>query len=131
MLETTEAPENGHIGIEASSPRKVAASIAQLKCIYNNARSTGNRQEELEAIMQQENYNVVAIKETWWDDSHYWSAAMNIYQPFSRDKQGRRGDRVALYVRECFDHLELDYSDNRVECLWVRTRGRPTKQISL
>ncbi|GAB0180019.1 hypothetical protein GRJ2_000467200 [Grus japonensis] len=44
--------------------KKVVGSIAQLKCIYTNARSTGNKQEELEAIVQQENYDIVAIRET-------------------------------------------------------------------
>jgi len=37
VLETTEAPENGHIEIEAFAPRKGAGSIAQLKCIYTRA----------------------------------------------------------------------------------------------
>jgi len=68
-------PENGHIGNKASSPRKGVGSIGQLKCIYTNARSMGNKQEELEAIMQQENYDIVAIMETWWVNSHNWSAA--------------------------------------------------------
>ena len=64
VLETMEAPENGHIEIRASPPKKVAGSIAQLKCIYTNARRMGNKQEALEAIVQQENYDIVAIMET-------------------------------------------------------------------
>ncbi|KAK4827657.1 hypothetical protein QYF61_020429 [Mycteria americana] len=96
VLETTEATENGHIGITASSPEKVAGSVAQLKCIYTNARSMGNKQEELEAIVQQENYGIVAIMKTWWDDSHNWSAAVDGYKLFRRDRQGRRGGGVAL-----------------------------------
>ncbi|KAK4807164.1 hypothetical protein QYF61_024284 [Mycteria americana] len=40
--------------------------MAQLKCIYTNAHSMGNKQEELEAIVQPENYDIVAIMETWW-----------------------------------------------------------------
>ena len=87
----------------------------------------GNKQEELEAIVQQENYDIVAIMETWWDDSHNWSAAMDGYKLFRRDRQGRRGGGVALYVRECFDCLELDDGDDRVECLWVRIRGKANK----
>ena len=75
---------------------------AQLKCIYSNAQSTGNKQEELEAIVGQDNYDLVAITETWWDHSHDWSAAMDGYKLFRKDRQGRRGG-VALYVRECFD----------------------------
>ncbi|KAK4831126.1 hypothetical protein QYF61_015429 [Mycteria americana] len=56
----------------------------------------GNKQEELEAIVQRENYDMVAITETWWDDSHNWSAAMDGYKLFRRDGQGRRGGGVAL-----------------------------------
>ncbi|KAK4830584.1 hypothetical protein QYF61_011819 [Mycteria americana] len=92
VLETTEAPENGHVGIRASPHKKVTGSIAQLKCLYTNARSMGNKQEELEGIVQQENYDIVAITETWWDDSHNWSAAMDGYKLFRRDRRGRRGD---------------------------------------
>ncbi|GAB0203947.1 hypothetical protein GRJ2_002860300 [Grus japonensis] len=93
----------------------------------NSYECMGNKQEELEAIMQLENYDIVAITETWWDDSHNWSAAMDGYKLFRRDRQGRRGSEVALYVRECFDCLELDNGDDRVECLWLRIRGKANK----
>jgi len=43
-------------------------ATAQLKCIYTNAHSMGNKQEELEAIIQQDSYELVAITERWWDD---------------------------------------------------------------
>ncbi|KAK4810629.1 hypothetical protein QYF61_007366 [Mycteria americana] len=99
---------------------QVAESIAQLKCIDTNARSMGNKQEELEAIVHQENYDIVAVTETWRDDLHNWSAAVDGYKPFKRDRQRRRGGGVALYVRECFDCLELDDGDERVKCLWVQ-----------
>ena len=32
-----------------------------------------------------------------------------------------------MYVRECFDYLELNDGDNRVECLWVIFRGKANK----
>ncbi|KAK4830259.1 hypothetical protein QYF61_009352 [Mycteria americana] len=115
VLEITEAPENGHVGIRVSPRKKVTGSIAQLKCIYTNARSMGNKQEELEAIMQQENYNIVAVTETGRDDSHNRSAAKDGYKVFRRDRQGRRGGGVALYVRECFDCLELNDGDDKDE----------------
>ncbi|GAB0203330.1 hypothetical protein GRJ2_002798600 [Grus japonensis] len=87
----------------------------------------GNKQEELEAIVQLENYDIVAITETQWDDSHNWSAAMDGYKLFRRDRQGRRGDGVALYVREYIDCLELDDDDERIEFFWVRIRGKANK----
>ncbi|KAK4806943.1 hypothetical protein QYF61_027310 [Mycteria americana] len=49
------------------------------------------------------------------------------YKLFRRDRRGRRGGGVALYVRECLDSLELDDGDDRVECLWVRIRGKANK----
>ncbi|KAK4817905.1 hypothetical protein QYF61_002388 [Mycteria americana] len=48
------------------SSMKETQTTAQLKCLYTNARSMGNKQEELEAIVHQENYDMVAITETWW-----------------------------------------------------------------
>ncbi|GAB0184095.1 hypothetical protein GRJ2_000874800 [Grus japonensis] len=102
-------------------------SVVQWKCIYTNACNMGNNQEELEAIVQWENYDIVAITEAWCDDSCNWTAAMDGYKLFRRDRQGRRGGVVALYVRECFECLELNDGDNRVECLWVRIRGKANK----
>lgn len=37
-------------------------------------------------------------------------------QLFRRDKQGEGGSGVALYVRECFECLELNNGDDKVEC---------------
>ena len=51
---------------------------------------------------------------------------MDGYKLFRRNRQGRRGGGVALYVRECFDCLELD-GDERAECLWIRIRGKANK----
>ena len=45
-------------------------AMAQLKCICTSAHSMGNKQEELEAIVQQAGYDLVVITDTWWDHSH-------------------------------------------------------------
>ncbi|KAK4820811.1 LOW QUALITY PROTEIN: hypothetical protein QYF61_007205 [Mycteria americana] len=102
-------------------------SIAQLKCISTNARSMGNKQEELKAIVQQDSYDLVTLTETWWDDSHDWSAAMDGYKLFRRDRQGRRGGGWLCLLGECFHCVELSDYDNKVECLWVRMRGKANK----
>ncbi|GAB0183522.1 hypothetical protein GRJ2_000817500 [Grus japonensis] len=62
-----------------------------------------------------------------WDDSHDWSAAMDGYKLFRRDRQGRRGSGVALYVRDCFNCIELNDCDDKAQCLWVRMRGKANK----
>jgi len=95
---------------------------SQLKCIYTNARIMGNRQEQLEAI-----YDLVAITETRCDDSHDWSAAMDGYKFFGRDRRGNGGCGMAFYVRDCLDCIELNDCDDMVECLWVKMRGKDNK----
>lgn len=89
---------NGHVGVRAS-PLNGAGSKTQLKCIYTNARSMGNKQKELETTVHQQNYGIVAVMETWCDDLHNWSATMDDYKLFKRDRQGRRVNGIALYVR--------------------------------
>lgn len=61
-------PPNGHVEIRASPPKNVLGSISQLRCICTAAHSPDNEQEELEAIVQQENHGLAAIMETRWDD---------------------------------------------------------------
>ena len=102
-------------------------SIAQLKCIYNNAHSMGNKQEELEAIVQQDSYDLIAITETWLDDSRDRRAAKDGYELFRKERRVKKGCGVALYVRDCFDRIELGGCDVKVECLWVKMRGKASK----
>jgi len=51
---------------------KATLLTAQLKCLYTNAHSMGNKQEELEATVLLESYDPIAITQTWWDKSHDW-----------------------------------------------------------
>ncbi|KAJ7425137.1 mitochondrial fission process protein 1 [Willisornis vidua] len=95
--------------------------------MYTNTHTMGNKQEELEAIVQQESCDVVAITETWWDDSHNWSAAMGGYKLFRKDRQGRRGRGVALYVRESLDSVQLKVTNVKAECLGTRIREKANK----
>ena len=68
----------------------------KLRCLYTSARGMGNKQEELEATVCSESYDIVAITETWWKDSNSWSTAMEGYRLFKRDRLGRKGGGVAL-----------------------------------
>ena len=49
---------------------------------------------------------------------------MDGYNVFRRDRQDRKGGGVALYIKECFDVEELGVGNNKVECLWIRIRGK-------
>ncbi|TRZ10274.1 hypothetical protein HGM15179_016833 [Zosterops borbonicus] len=59
----------------------------------------------------------------WWNDSHSWSTALNGYELFRRDREGRRGGGVALYIK-VFDSIGIEINEDGVECLLVRAKGR-------
>jgi len=50
--------------------------------------------------------------------------AINGYRLFRRDRRGRRGEDVALYIKKWIDCEELPLKDGheQVESLWVRIR---------
>lgn len=80
---------------------------AQLKCLYTKAGSKGNRQKELEATVLLEICDLAATTGTWWDESHDWSATVDGYRLFSRDRGERRGGGAALYSNSWIECGEL------------------------
>ncbi|KAJ7428370.1 mitochondrial fission process protein 1 [Pitangus sulphuratus] len=108
--------------------RKVTHPTAQLRCLYTSACS---KQEELEATVLLESYDLVAIAETWWDKSHDWSVAIDGYRLFRRDRGGRRVIGIALYIKKWIEceklSLSLKNSHEQVESLWVRIRDGGNK----
>lgn len=78
-------------GTEELSFKEMTRPAAQLKCLFTNACSLGNKQKELEATVLLENHNIVVVTETWWDDSHDWNVATDGYSLLRRARQGRRG----------------------------------------
>ena len=55
---------------------------------------------------------------------HSWSVVKDDYQIFKRDRQGRKGGGVALYVKKEFECMEINDGDDRVESLWVRIKAK-------
>ncbi|PKU39070.1 nedd4-binding protein 2-like 2 [Limosa lapponica baueri] len=96
-----------------------------MKCLYTTGCNTGHKQE---ATMLLESYDIVTITETWWDESYDWSVAIEGYKLFRRDRQGRSGRAVALYVKEWIEcKMSLKNSQEEVESLWVGIRDRGNK----
>ena len=69
--------------------------------------------------------NLAGITEASWYSSHKWSAAINAYRVFRKNRPGRQGQSVVLYMREQWECTEvcLGMSDQRAGCSWVRTGG--------
>jgi len=59
--------------------------------------------------------DIVITTEIWWDHSHNWTAAMDGYKVFRRDRKERRGGEVALCIREWFDFVELNTGNDKVK----------------
>lgn len=74
--------------------------VTSVKCLYTNAHRMGNKQEKLEICVQSWGFNLTEITETWWDSSQDWDVVMESYILFRRDRPGRSGGGVALYVRK-------------------------------
>ena len=53
---TVVTPAKDQAGLRTSKCEEVLGTSAHLKCMHTNAHSMGNNQEELEAMMPQENY---------------------------------------------------------------------------
>ena len=52
---------------------------------------------------------------------------MDGYRLFKRDRQGRKGGGVTLYVKKECECMEINYDDDRVESLWVRIKAKANK----
>lgn len=48
-----------------------------------------NQQSELEVLVSSQSYDTAGVRETWWNESYYWSAGMEDYGLIRRDRQGR------------------------------------------
>lgn len=57
-------------------------------------------QEELETMVELENYDVITITETWWNNTCKWNTMIEGYKPFRKSRQGRRDKEVAFCVKK-------------------------------
>lgn len=67
----------------------------------------GNKQGELELCMQLQSYDLMAITETWWDNSHDWNGVMDGFELFKKNRSEGWGGRVTLYMSEQLECMEL------------------------
>lgn len=63
----------------------------------------GNKQKELDMCTYLQGYDLIGIKEMWWGGSGDWTAGIEAYRLFKKNRQGRGGGGVAFYVMECME----------------------------
>lgn len=113
------------------SSEKVTWPTAQLKCLHSKAHSTENKQEEMEIMVQLENYDQIATMETWWAESQNWNTTIEGHMLFGRDRHSKRAEGLALYVKKWTDceELLLRNSHDQVESFGLKLGTRPRKDI--
>lgn len=101
-----------------------------LRCLYTNAQSMGNKQDELELLAQQSSYDLIGITETWWDESHNWNVVMEGYNLFRKNRPNKKGGGVALYVKDAYTCEEMHdlNSGSEIESIWVKIKGERNKK---
>ncbi|MEE6510625.1 hypothetical protein FKM82_030646 [Ascaphus truei] len=100
-----------------------------------NARSLTDKMGELELIGAREQYDIIGITETWWDETHDWTVNLEDYSLFRKDRTNRRGGGVCLYVKPDLKPFIRDDvnegNDENVETLWIEisSGGKSIKKM--
>ena len=94
-------------GQEATSTHKPVTkcpeniSIAGYKCMCLNARSIINKKNELNIMVEDTDPHINGLTESWANiDITYAELGLTGYVMFRRDRIGRRGGGVILYIKE-------------------------------
>jgi len=104
------------------SVNKLPSNFAKLSCYYANARSLGNKMEELELIAEMEKPHIIGITESWGKtevaDSEISLEGYTMYRTDRED--GRKGGGVLLYIdSKLMVTVRDDLSNDKFrECIW-------------
>ena len=108
---------NRHTRTQESENKK-----GKLKCVLINARSIINKKQELEAMVLEENPDLIFITETWADEIHS-SAELKLsgYDCHRNDRQGRGGGCI-IYAKEDLKTTPLEVLTNtdRTDTVWCK-----------
>jgi len=102
-----------------------------LKCMYVNARSVINKIEELCTEVQVIDPDIIAISESWANDS-IGDSELNLvgYTLFRKDRAlNIKGGGVLLYVREVYSAREVKLDNQFPEQVWCRVKCSDNREL--
>ena len=110
-------------------------SEAGYKCMCLNARSIVNKKNELNIIVEDIDPHIIGITESWANvDITDAELGLTGYVMFRRDRIGRRGGGVVLYVKESIQayEIKLEREADCDEAVWYKiVPGNSTLTIGL
>ena len=85
---------------------------AEIKCVCMNAMSIINKKNELNIMVDYIKPHIIGITESWAnDDITDADLGLEGYVMFRKDRMGRRGGGVLLYIKETIPAYELQLQD--------------------
>ena len=104
-------------GIQGSTSRE------EIKCVCLNASSIINKKEELNSMVDDIKPHIIGITETWANnDITDAELGLEGYAMFRKDRMGRRGGGVLLYIKENIPAYEVQLQEEADcnEAIWCK-----------
>ena len=78
------------IGMSKARQENIISGMEKLKIFHTNARSFNNKMEELEDKIDSEEYDIVAVSETWFKEENNWRTGLEGYKVYGLGVIGKR-----------------------------------------
>ena len=98
----------------------------KLNIFDTNTRSLNNKLEEFEAKVDSEEYDIVAVSETWFKEESNWRIGLESYKVYRCDRKERIGGGRAIWVKDSIASRErgdIKEGINVEDSVWVEIRG--------
>ena len=110
-------------------------SKAEIKCVCLNARSILNKKNELDIMVDEIKPHMIGITESWANnDIADAGLGLEGYVMFRKDRMGRRGGGVLLYIKETIPAYEVQLQEEADcnEAIWCKlVTGHTTVTIGV
>ena len=110
------------------SPKNMSEASYRYVCL--NARSIVNKKNELNIMVEDIDSHIIGITESWANtDITDAELGLTGYVMFRRDRIGRRGGGVVLYVKESIQahEIKLEREADYDEAVWYKNSFRKFK----
>ena len=95
--------------------RQGSTSIEEIKCICLNARSTINKKDELNIMVDDINPHIIGITESWANnDISDAELVLEGYAMFRKDRMGRREEEYYYTSRTPYQHMKYSYRRKQI-----------------
>ena len=104
-------------GIQGSTSKE------EIKCVCLNARSIINKKDELNIMADDIKPHIIGITETWANnDVTDAELGLEGYAMFRKDRMGRRGGGVLLYIKDNIPAYEVQLQEEADcnEAIWCK-----------